>query len=161
MRTFVDHIHWARSNQMTVGDVALYWLPHVERLRELVPELRVICLKRDREATVDSLTRKCPGYTLVRPEDRHHNPEWWDLMPAIEASSIDQAWRSYYDMYYAKASELPDVLHVATEDLDRDQTLTQIFDYLEIPTSDRVYLPQRRHNTGSETVVARSHLDQG
>lgn len=136
------------------GDVALYWLPHIERLRERLPNLRVISLRRERTATVDSLTRKCPGYTLVRPQDRHHNPEWWDLTPSIDAPSIAEAWSRYYDYNYEQVSALSGVLHVATEALDQDDTLRKIFDFLEIPDADRVLLPERRHNTGSETVVA-------
>lgn len=157
-QALVDHVRWAQANGITAGDVALYWLPHVQAVREVIPGLKVICLRREREATIASLERKCPGYTLLRPEDRPHNPEWWDLMPSIEAPTIAEAWARYYDEYYEQAALLPDVLHVRTESLADDATLTRIFDYLEIPEADRRYSAERRLNTGGKTVVARSRL---
>lgn len=160
LRAFAEHAAWGRANRSTIGDVALYWLPHVERLRELVPDLKVICLRRDRDATIASLERKMPGYTTLRLQDRPHLPEWWDVFPRIEAPTIRAAWEAYYDAYYERASSVRDVLHVRTEQLDEDATLRAIFDYLEIPLADRRYRPDRRHNTSAETVVARSRRQQ-
>jgi hypothetical protein len=156
--SFIRHARAADRNGRVMGEVALYWLPHVERLRASLPELKVICLKRDKEATIASMMRKVPGYTLVRPEDRAHNPEWWDLFPTIEAPTIESAWSRYYDFYYEQAGQLENVLHVRTEDLDHDETAVAIFDYLEIPESDRAYPDHRRHNTGEETGIAWSRL---
>jgi hypothetical protein len=158
MEAFVTHASWGQANGLCVGDVALYWLPSVERIREEFPGLRVICLRRDKRATVESLGRKCPGYTLVRPQDREHFPEWWDLFPEIPAETVEDGWSRYYDHYYEQAARLDGVLHVRTEDLHDDATLTRIFDYLQIPARDRAYPAQRHHNAADVTVVAESRL---
>jgi hypothetical protein len=156
MEAFVQHAHWGRRDGLCVGDVALYWLPHVEHIREALPDLAVICLQRDKAATVASLERKCPGYTLLRPQDRRHNPEWWDLLPEIDAPTTRDAWSRYYDFYYEQVAAMEGVLHVRTEDLDQDATVLRILDHLGIPEEDRVLLTERRHNTTETTVVSTS-----
>jgi hypothetical protein len=160
VETFTTHARWAQQEGLLVGDVALYWLPHIDRMREVFPDLRVICLRRDKAATIASFERKCPGYTLVRPEDRMHRPDWWPLFPTIEAPTVREAWSRYYDLYYEQAARIEGALHIRTEHLSDDATLTRIFDFLEMPEEDRWYAEERRHNTSEETVIARSVLDR-
>jgi hypothetical protein len=158
LQAFIEHASWGLREGLCIGDVALYWLPHIDRIKDAFPDLRVICLRRDRTATVKSFERKCPGYTLVRPEDRPHQPEWWDLLPTIHAPTITSAWERYYDFYYEQAARIPGALHVELETLDDDRTVTRIFDHLEIPPADRVYTVDRHHNSAAETVITGSRL---
>lgn len=148
---FVEHVRRDRRAGLVTGDVAFYWLPHVERLRSELPDLKVICLKRRRQDTIRSFLHKCPGFSLLRPQDRPFNPLWWDQMPTIDAPTVEDAWGRYWDQYYQAAEAIPGVTIVRTEDLDHDATITAVFDVLDINPGDRAFLPDRRFNTAAET----------
>ncbi|MBI2481815.1 MAG: hypothetical protein HYV60_25165 [Planctomycetia bacterium] len=44
-----------------VGDVGSFYLPYLEQFIAIVPDIRIVCLKRDREAVVESFSRWSEG----------------------------------------------------------------------------------------------------
>ncbi len=110
-----------------IGDVASYYLPYVDFILEHQPDARFVCLKRDRQQTIDSFVRKLEGKTTKKgfwnKSDRKSRNHWlsqptkgwardnlWDrCFPsyALEPSAglIDYVSR-YYDEYYDTAEEL-------------------------------------------------------
>lgn len=89
-----------------VGDIAYYYLPYVERLSDMHPNVRFICLRRDYEQTVRSM--------MVKTEGRNHwvdhdGTEWkldetWDAtMPSYAPMPKEHAVRRYITEYYELA----------------------------------------------------------
>lgn len=97
-----------------VGDVASFYLPYVERFISLVPDLRVVCLWRDREEVVESFARwsdqahSAPAdHWSVRPQPGlFHDPVWSTIFPKYDVASREEGIRRYWDEYYENAEEL-------------------------------------------------------
>ncbi len=75
----------------TVVEVAFYLLPYVNRMMELYPDTKFICLKRDKHETVSSYMKKTPG--------RNHwtNPQIWEIPGEWRTDDI---WDKCYPKYY-------------------------------------------------------------
>ncbi len=116
-----------------IGDIAYYYLNYIEELFELAPECVAVCMKRDRESTVDSWMQKSairrwpslwladrfkswitrtPFYTEYNHWQEHDGSRWrkdpvWDsCFPKFEASSKREAIGLYWDYYYLEADRL-------------------------------------------------------
>lgn len=151
---FVADAQAASASGTIFGDVALYWLPHVEAVRARLPDLKVVCLKRDRTQTVASFLKKCPGWSPLREKDRACDPEWFDLFPTLPIDDLAEGWGAYWDNYYRQAELIPGVIHVHTGDLDDDMAATGLLNALGVP-ADRQRLPKlRRLNTSADTLVS-------
>lgn len=98
------------------GDVAFYYLPHVETIlawgESRGVRVRLVCLQRDREATVESYRRK------VRPYRANHwmnhdgrrwrrSPAWDPCYPKLDhCRGLGEAIGAYWDLYAATAEQL-------------------------------------------------------
>ncbi|CAA0123413.1 Uncharacterised protein [Halioglobus japonicus] len=116
-----------------IGDIAYYYLNYIEELFELFPECVAVCMKRDRESTVNSWMKKSainrwpslwladrlkswltrtPFYTEYNYWQEHDGSQWqkdpvWDsCFPKFEASSKREAIGMYWDYYYLEADRL-------------------------------------------------------
>lgn len=116
-----------------IGDIAFYYLNYVELILERNQDVRFICLKRDKEETVESWMRKSSvgRWRSKRLADRlssvitrepfyesrnfwmeHDGREWlkdpvWDkCFPKFNATSKPEAIRKYWDYYYEAAERL-------------------------------------------------------
>ena len=88
-----------------VCDVAFYYLPYVEYISEARPETTFVCLRRDREETVESYMLKTVGRDHWRVGGGSPNP-WDRLYPKFDAPSKREAIGAYWDMYYREAERL-------------------------------------------------------
>lgn len=86
------------------GDVAFYYLPHVERIRKEFPDTKFVCLKRDQEAT-------CNGFV----KSGLATAEWFKpggkgFALSFPTFRADRQWpqvlRDYWEFYYHRASQL-------------------------------------------------------
>jgi hypothetical protein len=85
----LNRIQGARP-EMVVGDVASFYLPHLERTLPLFPELRVICLRRPCEEVVDGFCRALDqGAPFPTTHWSQDSPPGWSTgsEPAIGFSS--------------------------------------------------------------------------
>lgn len=116
-----------------MGDIAMYYLPYVPLMAQMGVDIRFVCIKRDREATIRSFVRKmhtvdwrtAPGTSLLRDllrqseprQYRNHfvshdgtrwlpDPKWDKLFPKFDAASLEEALGLYWDHYYAEAEAL-------------------------------------------------------
>lgn len=116
-----------------IGDIAFYYLNYVELIAAHNPNVRFICLRRDREETISSWLRKTqiaswpskriadrlssvitrtPYHTSYNFWMQHDGSRWrpdpvWDkCFPNIEARSKREAIAKYWDLYYDKAEVL-------------------------------------------------------
>lgn len=91
--------------QGVVGDVAFYYLPYVRYIAEARPDATFICLRRDREGTIESYMKKTEGRDHWRPGEGR--PDHWDRMyPKFEAEDKRTAIGMYWEFYYRAVDEL-------------------------------------------------------
>lgn len=93
------------SGARVSGDVAFFYLPYVEWVAKEAPETTFICLKRNREETIESYMKK----TMHRDHwsRKCTNSDPWDrLYPKFETDDKREAIGMYWDMYYAEATRL-------------------------------------------------------
>ena len=133
----------AQKEDVVAGEIACQLLPHVPALRDPIPDLKIICLHRPRAEVIRSSLEnlRC----LLRPVNRHRN-EWARLYPIIDALDDEQAWGFWWDYYEAAMSKIPQpVFHMEHMDLNDDAKLRALFNFLEIPEADQVFLEHRRY----------------
>ena len=137
--TWETHPKWPqRLDQQGGGDVAFYWLPYIEMMiRRWGEDLRVICLQRGREATVESYLRKV-----------HQRNPWqassYRWAPCYPKYSQDLTKREaigrYWDAYYARAGELAtrhDQVHVfRTEALNDREEQRDLLCFAGVPEGE-------------------------
>lgn len=118
-----------------IGDIAHYYLRYVDEIAAIDPQVRFICLQRDRAQTIDSWQRRMaiqrwpakkisdrlaswitgePYHTSRNPWIEHDGSRWatdpvWDkCYPKYPARDLPEAIGMYWDDYYARAEVLAD-----------------------------------------------------
>jgi len=116
-----------------LGDIAFYYLTYVERIAEANPDVRFLCLRRDREETIESWLRKSaierwpskrladrlaslitrmPYHTARNFWMEHDGSEWaldpvWDkCFPKFPGPTRREAIGQYWDYYYEESERL-------------------------------------------------------
>jgi len=113
-----------------LGDIAFYYLSYVEDILEITEDVRFVCMKRNKTATVKSwlkktkisrwrskwiadiftaLIQRTPFYGSKNFWMEHDGTKWlldpvWDkCFPKFDAASKEDAVAQYYDFYYEEA----------------------------------------------------------
>ena len=137
-----------------VGDVALYYLNHIDWFFQHLSNLKVIYIWRNKEEVVDSYIRKTEQRVLLNhwwSEERkkgtsyvlHHR--WDKAYPKFDKTKTKrEAIAKFWDWCMKKGCEIkkkfPDkILMINVYDLNCKFFQKIIFDFLEIPESDRNY----------------------
>jgi hypothetical protein len=121
------------SRVSLIGDIAFYYLSYVEMIAEMNPNVRFVCLKRDKEETVQSWIRKAgidrwlskrmgdriasaivrtPYHTSRNFWMEHDGTVWqldpvWDkCFPKFKSDTIEDAISQYWDYYYEESEKL-------------------------------------------------------
>jgi len=136
------------------GDVAFYYLPHVETIIDWAQQkqvrVRFVCMRRDRDGTVNSYIEK------VRPFNSNHwmdhDGSRWRLMPMWDPTypkfdhceTLEEALGAYWDQYYKTAECLaekhPDCFGLyELEDLNYETRLWSLLQF--VGTSKRLRVP--------------------
>ncbi|HHH46840.1 MAG TPA: hypothetical protein ENK53_07530 [Thiotrichales bacterium] len=119
-------------NPRIMGDIAYYYLNYVDDILAVNPSVKFVCIKRDREQTVESWMRKSriPRWRSLVIADRlkswitrtpYHdswnfwqehdgsrwapNPVWDSTFPKFKADSKREAIGKYWDWYYETAEQ--------------------------------------------------------
>lgn len=103
-----------KSANDVLGDVASFYLPYVAAAIAAEPEIRVICLKRDRREVVESF---CKWIDKVHPLPTNHwskklekgwyrEPLWSTIFPRYDISGREEAVGQYWDEYYREVERL-------------------------------------------------------
>ena len=154
------------SGETLTGEVSCNLLPHINRIRDAVRGLPVVCMHRSREETVQSLMGHLPP--LLRPEDRRRrtvalemdgwNPDKILRWPVIDAATVVQSWEFYWE-YAEKLMQLvvPPVKHIWMRSLNDDFCIESIYNFLDIPRVDRVIPTRRNWNSTKERISGRRH----
>jgi len=101
------HIRKPTRGAELYGDVGFYYLPHVRTIWNELPDVRFVCLKRDKAETVASFMRYLPRDMSVL-QDGRGQPSSWDVsFPSYpDEWTKEQAFGAYWEAYYALADEL-------------------------------------------------------
>ena len=138
-----------------VGDVAFYYLPYVEIILGKYPDSKFVCMKRNRDETVNSYMKK-----TVK---RNHWQEWmpkstwnkdlkWDpCYPKYEAKDKSTAISKYWEEYYIEAERLetahPNKFSIfGIDELNTEDGLKGISRFIGDPTM--MTTPSKKLNTG-------------
>jgi len=99
-----------------VGDVGYYWINHVERLLDKEADSHFICLKRDRESTMDSYMVKSSGLNV------HPTDDWFRMFPRYNLparEAVGAMWDDYYRVAEEWQEKCPELFLI----LDMDEAL--------------------------------------
>ncbi len=109
-------------NATRVGDVGFYWLNYVPWvINHVAPDVRFICLKRDRAGTVDSFMRMTSAHNRNhwskdrRAQGDHVDPMADAAFPKFagdKESALGQYWDEYYRIAENWAESRPDNFRV-------------------------------------------------
>lgn len=134
-----------RSGLRLAGDVHSAYLPYAERLLSTRPAVRMVCLQRDRDATVASFEskthRKANHWAPTRPFSRH--ARWNACFPTYPAElPKPEAIARYWDEYYREAERLqardPDRFRVVPmTDLNSEAGQRSILGFVGIAAADQ------------------------
>ena len=161
-------MHESQNGGILRGEVSQACGPHVGSLRSSFKGLKVVCLHRDRESTVESFMNF--GSNLIRPHDKK---KWVDgtmgvgiranaqrCFPLIDGIDARQAYGFYWDFYEALMERITEpVMHMQVDELSGD--LDPLFDFLEIPECDRKYSEKRKFFTADEVDEIRKEMTRG
>jgi len=129
-----------------VGEIGLYYLPYVARIRARFPTARFVVLQRDRARTVESFMEKTAdksNHWAPTPAFARH-ARWDHCFPTYEATLPKrEAIGRYWDEYYATTAALERAepqafLTVRTEELGLVATQRRILGFLGVPVELQV-----------------------
>jgi hypothetical protein len=84
------------------GDVAFYYLPHVRSIWKEFPDTKFVCLRRDKQETVNSFFR-CYSKEQVEQWFSTNSGYWASRFPIYKDVTTRNKVRSYWSEYYETA----------------------------------------------------------
>src|SRR5262245_5685242 len=111
-------------SEAVAGDVASFYLPHLERALPLFPDLRVICLRRPCDEVVDGFCRDLDQNTAFPTTHWSQEPSpGWSLDPfrshmypqydvADRAGGIRRYWEDYQQLSDDLAARFPEQVRI-------------------------------------------------
>jgi hypothetical protein len=146
----------ATSQAALTGDVAFYYLPHVRIILEEWEKVRIVCLKRDRAATVASLLAKAGKRHFWANHDGREwepAPKWDKCFPKYEGVDRVRAVEAYWDDYYRSAEQWERDYAgrfriFSTESLSTESGQKAILNFVGLAADDHRYAPQLHLNQG-------------
>jgi hypothetical protein len=151
------------------GEADICTARHIGTMRSSVRDLKAVCLHRNKEDTVESYMKH--GSRMLRPQDRQ---KWLDgcrggeddirsnavkCYPMIDAFTTRQAFEFYWEYYEAMVATIAEpIIHLDVEDLNDDDCIKDLFDFLEIPDDDRVFIEKRKFYTSEDVETIREEI---
>lgn len=125
-----------------VGDVASFYLPYARSILQQFPNARLICLKRERAATIKSFCRwvdrvhplKTDHWSENPQAGFFHEPNWTRIFPKYQVGDRAERIGLYWDEYYQRAEELSSEFEdrfriVETETLSSTKSQAEILEF--------------------------------
>lgn len=149
-----------KNNYLIAGDIALYLLNYIDWIFELYKDqfdIKIICLRRNRQATVESFV-KYTDLTNVHRWADHDGSQWqeldeWDAcFPNFKAKTKKEAVEMYWDWYYERAEKLKEkyfdqFMFLELETFSTRETQEKLLDFIEFPKNLRKYQNDPKYNT--------------
>lgn len=95
-----------QSHFQLVGDIGLFHLPYVELIAKTFPEVRFICLRRSKRATVQSFMKKTEFDDPWRHTNNPPKGPWSSAFPKFNALTKRKACEMYWEYYYQECDRL-------------------------------------------------------
>lgn len=152
---FQERVQWfSASTARITGDVAYSYLPYLEKLIDVFPDLKIVYLERSRQAVIDSFmwktlwhNRWCDHDGAAWIKDHVWDPTFPKYKITDKAQAIGVYWDDYRQGIMRLARRFPAaILPVRTEELNTARGQERIFDFLAIPEKNRRYLAKPRFN---------------
>lgn len=151
---------WARLSPARIyADIGFYYLPYIEQLMREFPQMRFLCLKRDKRETIASFLRVQPASTNWFSDDPSFCRDGWHrCFPKYDTASFEAAVSRYWEDYYEKAHSLEcERFRIfSTDALNHEKQIREIlfFAGVQRPTSVEPVRLQARPDRHSSTVPA-------
>jgi hypothetical protein len=121
--------YWICYPTKIVGDVGFYWINYIEHLLHEFGDVRFVCLKRDRQETMDSYWRKSSGLNV------HPTDDWFRLFPRYDADdyhAVGLMWDDYYAIADIWLKKYPDKFILLDMDyaLNTEEGVKTILDHM-------------------------------
>lgn len=135
----------------THGDIALQYLPYLERFIEDLEKVKIVVLKRDRKEVIRSFDAKTKN-----PDKWKAREKEWNSYFHIGKLPKKEFIGKYYDLYYKEIDKLikkypKHIKLFETEDLNSNQDA--IYKWCEILEKDRNYKYNPRYNTIEDHIA--------
>jgi len=138
----------AKPGKVLLGDCASFYLPYLEAVIALEPDVRIVCLKRPREEVVagfcqwlDQSTPLPMNHWARQPAPGwHHDPNRTRIYPQYDTPVREEGIRLYWEEYYQRAEEVarqyPANVRVfdAAEALGTEAGLREVLGWLGVGT---------------------------
>ncbi|MFV1968842.1 MAG: glycosyltransferase [Pirellulaceae bacterium] len=168
IKTRFDRFSDGYPQVQRIGDVAQFYLPYVELALEVFHDVRVLCLQRNRQETIDSFLTWIVQTRHGRPvnhwsaEREGFAPDDWDAcFPKYATRDMAQAIGRYWDEYYRSAAELvgrfpSNVRIFPTAALGEPDGVRALLDWASVPRSQQVLVKSRVNSSSihSDTTYA-------
>ncbi|MBI1374559.1 MAG: hypothetical protein GC159_17720 [Phycisphaera sp.] len=150
-----------------VGDVAFYYLNYVPILLEHFPDVKVVCLRRSLEGTIESYDRWVSQHHGDNVDnwrqDRQglQSNEWTPCYPKFPVSNRRDGIRAYWKTYYQTVEQLaqayPGAIRVfEMSSLNRVNDIRQILNFVGIIGEQAQVRVVHMHQSGQETPARQS-----
>lgn len=148
IRRFREH----RQEGIISGEVGPNYIQHIISLRQAHPDLKVVCMHRNRDEVVESFLEYGTSMPPLRPVEKYKwadgclGPERMDAkitdcFPIIDAATRRQSIEFWWEMYEKMAEDVAKpVFHITTKSFNSRSVVESLFDFLEIPLDNRVYI---------------------
>lgn len=136
-------------NKNISGDVSFYYLNYVDMIVNKFDNIKFICLKRDRQKTINSFIKKTKGRDHWNP-----NPTsdyyWYECFPKYnkpKLKSIQLYIDDYYKKCYSLQNKYPKIFKIfKTEILNSKHGQFELFNFLNILKKDMIFDTTIRKN---------------
>jgi len=148
-KTDIDVLYNSTVNLLTrdgdfVGDSGYYWLNYAQEMIRVFPNLRFVCLKRDKKEVIESFNRRTPNANWwTSPKSKH-----WDWVEYIldtrmylfpkydlpKKEAIGEYWEDYYrianslERLYGGLFKIFDFKYV----LNTEEGQKELFNFLDL-----------------------------
>ena len=151
--SWLNYLEIISNSHQYFGDIGMYFLPYVSFLIDRYPNSRFICLKREREAVIQSYLQWTKKYNHWYDHDGKFwqtNPNLDDAFPKFDEPDKAKAIGLYWDMYYAEIERLIKKYpqHIScfpTECLNHLNGRNKILDFLEYQEKRNLQGEYRKH----------------
>lgn len=140
-----------QNKEGNYGEVAFYFLKYIPKMLSEIPELKVICLKRDMKQTIASFHKTIIGNPF---SNKSGCGKCYPYYREDLDSCLHEYYRTYYEMAESFECLLPDRFRIFdTETLNSLKGQDKIYDFVGIDKPNRNYLMPCRYNiTGVNNI---------
>jgi len=161
----LDNIFRLVTDETTItGDVGFYYLNYVEDIIKTFPNAIFICLKRNREDTINSWYKHALGRNYWTKRNSEH---WGDYasdvleqyMPKYDLPK-KEAIGQYYDDYYKKAEELTKYPQFRIFDMDytlnTDSGQMELFNFIGLKNYEII---KSKYNKQGDVIILHQKME--